>query len=214
MKHTYLYRSAEIRAYGWYAVCMGKLEKEAASRRKKGYLRDAVLAAVGMSGLLLVAMAAPNTLQLLDKTPIGKRFKDRTRSTLSRLAREGLITFEERAGKRYARITEKGRKTLALEQQKKALQAQKKKRWDRRYRIVIFDIAEVRRSTRIRLRETMRSAGFVRLQDSVWVYPYDCEDLIALLKADLHIGREVIYIIAETIENDGWLREEFNLLRA
>ena len=158
-------------------------------------------------------MAAPNAIQLLGKTSIGKRFKDQTLTTLSRLAKEGLIKFEKRGGKRYARITEKGRKVLALELQKKALQAQAKKRWDRRYRIVIFDIAEVRRSIRIRLREAMRAAGFVRLQDSVWVYPYDCEDFTALLKADLHIGREVIYIIAESIENDGCLREPFNLPR-
>lgn len=192
---------------------MGNIEKEALVRRRKRYVKDAVLAAVGISGLLLVAMAAPNALQLLDKTPVGKRFKDQTRTTLSRLAREGLITFEERYGKRYARITEKGRKVLAFEQQKKALQAQRKKRWDRRYRIVIFDIAESRRATRRQLRQTMEAAGFVRLQDSVWVYPYDCEDFTALLKADLHIGREVIYIIAESIENDDWLREQFNLPR-
>jgi len=189
------------------------MEREALVRRRKGYVKDAVLAAVGLSGLLLVAMAAPNAIQLLGKTSIGKRFKDQTLTTLSRLAKEGLIKFEKRGGKRYARITEKGRKVLALELQKKALQAQAKKRWDRRYRIVIFDIAEVRRSIRIRLRETMRAAGFVRLQDSVWVYPYDCEDFTALLKADLHIGREVIYIIAESIENDGRLREHFNLPR-
>ena len=189
------------------------MEREALVRRRKGYVKDAVLAAVGLSGLLLVAMAAPNAIQLLGKTSIGKRFKDQTLTTLSRLAKECLIKFEKRGGKRYARITEKGRKVLALELQKKALQAQAKKRWDRRYRIVIFDIAEVRRSIRIRLRETMRAAGFVRLQDSVWVYPYDCEDFTALLKADLHIGREVIYIIAESIENDGRLREHFNLPR-
>ena len=59
----------------------------------------------------------------------------------------------------------------------------------------------------------MRAAGFLRLQDSVWVYPYDCEDFVALLKADLRLGREMLYIIAEKIENDGWLRQEFNLPR-
>lgn len=192
---------------------MGILEREAKVQRRKKYVKDAVLAAVGISGLLLVAMAAPNALQLLDKTPIGKRFKDQAKTALSRLARAGLIRFEERSGKRYARLTEKGRHALALERQKKALQAQRKKRWDKRYRIVIFDIAEVRRAKRIQLRSAMQSAGFVRLQNSVWVYPYDCEDFTALLKADLHIGREVIYIIAEKIENDVWLREHFNLPR-
>src|SRR3989344_3993740 len=105
---------------------MGSIEKEALTRRRKGYVKDAVLAAVGISGLLLVAMAAPNAIQLLGKTSIGKRFRDQTLTTLSRLAKEGLICFEERQGKRYARITEKGRKVLALEQQKKALQSARK----------------------------------------------------------------------------------------
>jgi len=192
---------------------MGKLEKEAAEQRRKGYIKDAVLAAVGTAGLLLVAMAAPNALQLLGATPVGKRFNNQALTTLSRLARSGLIQFEERGGKRYARITEKGRKILALEQQKKLLQSQRKKRWDRRYRIIIFDIAEARQAIRFRLRRGMQAAGFVRLQDSVWLYPYDCEDFVALLKADLHIGKDVIYIIAEKIENDGWLREQFDLPR-
>ncbi|HEY4487425.1 MAG TPA: CRISPR-associated endonuclease Cas2 [Candidatus Paceibacterota bacterium] len=192
---------------------MGKLEKEAVQVRRRGYLRDAVLTAVGGAGLLLVAMAAPNVLQLLGKTPIGKRFKDQTRSTLSRLAKDGLIRFEERGGKKFARLTDKGRDALAFEQQKRMLQEGRKKRWDRRYRIVSFDIAEKKRAVRIRLRTIMQSTGFIRLQDSVWVYPYDCEDFIALLKADLEIGKEVVYIIAETIENDQWLRDHFSLPR-
>ena len=53
--------------------------------------------------------------------------------------------------------------------------------------------------------------GFVRLQDSVWVYPYDCEDLITLLKADFRVGKDVLYLIVDSIENDKYLRAEFNL---
>ncbi len=57
----------------------------------------------------------------------------------------------------------------------------------------------------------MRELGFARLQDSVWVYPYDCEDLMALLKADLKIGMAVLYMIVEHIENDKHLRAHFSL---
>ena len=53
--------------------------------------------------------------------------------------------------------------------------------------------------------------GFLRLKDSVWVYPYDCEDLVTLMKADFKIGKDILYIIAETIENDSWLKKEFGL---
>ena len=53
--------------------------------------------------------------------------------------------------------------------------------------------------------------GFVRLQDSVWVYPYDCEDLIVLLKADFKIGKDVLYMIVDEMEGDTHLRKEFGL---
>ena len=192
---------------------MGKLEREATRTRRLGYLQQAILGTIAVSGILLVSVAVPAVVKVLSMTSIGKRLNERVLSALTRLARNGLIAFEERGTKRYARITEKGRAALQLQQQQMLLQTTRKRRWDRRYRLVIFDIAEAKRTIRIRLREMMRAAGFLRLQDSVWVYPYDCEDFVALLKADLRLGREMLYIIAEKIENDGWLRQEFNLPR-
>lgn len=50
-----------------------------------------------------------------------------------------------------------------------------------------------------------------RLQDSVWIYPYDCEDLVALMKADLRIGADVLYMIVERLERDKYLRRHFGL---
>ena len=124
---------------------------------------------------------------------------------------QGLIEFERREGKSYARITPAGKRVLAFEEQKTALNNKKKRQWDKRWRVIIFDIPEKRRRTRDRLRITMRELGFAHLQDSVWVYPYDCEDLVALLKADLKIGAAVLYMVVEHIENDKRLRAQFAL---
>jgi DNA-binding transcriptional regulator PaaX len=76
---------------------------------------------------------------------------------------------------------------------------------------LIFDIPEYRKSTRDRIRETLRIIGFVRLQDSVWAYPYDCEDLITLLKADFKIGKDMLYLVVEAMENDASLRRHFGI---
>ena len=191
---------------------MGTLETTAQYQRRKGYLQHTVLTVVGVTGILLVTMAAPNTLQLLDKLGwMKKRLGEQVRSALTRLARNDLIVFEERNGKRYARITEKGKRALAFERQKITLQTFRSKRWDKRFRIVMFDVSEKRRAIRVRLREIMRASGFLRLQDSVWVYPYDCEDFVALLKTDLRLGKEVLYTIVESIENDAWVRKHFGL---
>ena len=55
--------------------------------------------------------------------------------------------------------------------------------------------------------------GFTYLQDSVWVYPYNCEDLIALLKSDFKVGKDLIYIVAEEIEYEKGLLENFKLTK-
>ena len=84
-------------------------------------------------------------------------------------------------------------------------------RWDGKWRLVVFDIREYKRAVRDKVRNELSAFGFRRLQQSVWVYPYDCEEMVVLLKADHRIGREVLYITAGKIENDLWLRSEFGL---
>jgi len=191
---------------------MGKLEKKSKRARRIGVIQAGLLTAVALSAVVVSAGAVPHATQLLRYLPghkKGARFTYRTKSALSRLAVMGLITFEERGGKRYARLTKEGRRVLDIEAAK--TQIQKKRRWDRKWRIVIFDIPERRRNIRIRLRKFMASCGFVRLQDSVWVYPYDCEDLVTLMKAEFHIGVDVLYLIVEQLEHDKYLREHFHL---
>lgn len=165
-----------------------------------------------LGGVVLIAATIPNAAQLLKFFPgfkKGARFNYRIKSVLGRLAEKGCIVFVEKNGKRYARITEKGEQMLRFETEKTAMA--KKRRWDRRWRIVIFDIPERRKSVRSKLRRYMQEYGFVRLQDSVWVYPYDCEDLIALVKASFRIGADVLYLIVERLERDAHLREHFAL---
>lgn len=191
---------------------MGQLEKEARSERRKGYLQQAVLGTVAVAGVIAIAMVAPNLLQLSGGFSRNRnRFSEYTHSAATRLANRGFVTFEQKNGKKYLRITEAGRRFLLQEELKFSLRNAGKKRWDRRWRMVVFDIPERRRGVRGRLRQTMRSLGFLRLQHSVWIYPYDCEDLLTLLKADLHVGKDVVYAIVERIENDAWIKRHFGI---
>ena len=103
------------------------------------------------------------------------------------------------------------KKILDLNREKIKLVDTKPKKWDRRYRMVMFDIPERRNRIRKLLRFEMQEVGFLRIQDSVWVYPFDCEEFISLLKADLRIGKDVLYAVVEEIENDKWIRQHFNL---
>lgn len=77
--------------------------------------------------------------------------------------------------------------------------------------MLTFDIAEMQRSDRTLLREQLKKLGFMRLQQSVWVTPHECEEFVSLLKAEFRFGRQVVYVVAQTIEDDGPLRKYFNL---
>lgn len=192
---------------------MGIVEKEAKKIRRLRAFQQGLLAAAAIGGVVLIAATIPNAAQLLRYMPgykKGARFNHQAKTALGRLAAKGLIRFEERDGKRYARVTEAGEQILELESLREK-SIQKPKRWDGRWRVVLFDIPERRRGVRNRLRLFMQEYGFVRLQDSVWIYPYDCEDLIALAKANFKIGFDVLYMIVEHLERDKYLREHFKL---
>ncbi len=192
---------------------MGVIEKEAKKIRRLRAFQQGLLAAVAIGGVVLVAATIPNAAQLLRYMPgykKGARFNYQAKTALGRLAARGLVTFEERNGRRYARVTEAGEQILALESAREA-RSRKPRRWDGRWRVVLFDIPERRRGIRNRLRLFMSEYGLVRLQDSVWIYHYDCEDLIALAKANFRVGIDVLYMIVERLERDKHLREHFGL---
>ncbi len=178
-------------------------------------LKHALLATLAVSGVLALAIMAPNTLQLLKyviKTPQQK--KNRLyyiKSTIHQMAKKGLVSLEKnQAGQTMVQLTPKGREELK-HYAHGVLKIEKPKHWDKKYRLIIFDIKEWKRKTRDGLRQWLEHLGFVRLQNSVWVYPYPCREIIVLLKSNFKIGKEVLYITADEIENDYWLRQKVNL---
>ena len=186
------------------------MEKEAVLKRRKDYLQQAVLSAIGIAGILAVGLVAPNTLQLLGKIT-SRRFPYQTTSVLSRLAKKGYVRIVLTGGKKYVEITSLGQRALDVSVQKNILQNKQKRKWDKRWRMVLFDIPERRKKDRDYLRRTMIEAGFLCFQDSVWVFPYDCEELITLLKIERRYGNAVRYAIVEKLENDSAVKRYFKL---
>ncbi|MEK7515677.1 MAG: CRISPR-associated endonuclease Cas2 [Patescibacteria group bacterium] len=191
---------------------MGIMERSAKRERRIGAFQQAMLYAA-LGGVMIAIGAVPDfrkVLKYYTGAKKGARFNYRVKTVLGRLVAKGLITFDERDGRKYARLTDAGKQVLELESLKDP-KMRRPKRWDKRWRVVIFDIPERRRNVRVNLRRFMEEYGFVRLQNSVWIYPYDCEDLIALAKANLRIGADVLYMIVERLEHDKHLREHFGL---
>ncbi|MDO8492773.1 MAG: CRISPR-associated endonuclease Cas2 [bacterium] len=191
---------------------MGKLEKESYKRSRRAYLQRAILKSVAIAGAISVAVVAPNAMQILKMLGVDKKLNRNTKQGINvsrrRLVEHGLIAYAKNG---FLKLTKRGeQKLLMLE--KYDYKIPHPKRWDKKWRVLIFDIPEKKRQLRDKVRLTLLSIGFKRLQDSVWVYPYDCEDLITLIKADFKIGKDLLYLIVDSIENDRSVREWFGLI--
>ncbi len=190
---------------------MGRLEIENEAEIRATKIQRVVLQTIATAGILSVALLAPNALQMLKVFGYNTNNKKNNGRSINnsrkRLIQKGLVEY---SGSGFLVLTDLGKKVLNKFENKN-FKISKPAKWDNKWRILIFDIKEKNRRTRDNIRRILVSIGFVRLQNSVWVYPYDCEDLVNLLKADFKIGRELLYIIADKIEREKVLLEHFEL---
>ena len=129
---------------------------------------------------------------------------------IEKLKDDGLIELQQDGDSHFFVLTPKGDARLAIHDKTNLLEPSNKK-WDGKWRVVIFDIKESERATRDRLRERLTDIGFIKIQNSVWIFPYDCEEFIFLLKTDFELGRNVLFMTVDKLENDKWVRKTFGL---
>ena len=108
-------------------------------------------------------------------------------------------------------LTDKGKKTMLLynfEQMKipKAI------RWDKKWRIITFDIPERLKNARNALREKLLYLGFAKYQKSVFIYPYKCKNEVDFVVEFLNLRPYVRYIEADSCDDDLNFRKYFELL--
>ena len=188
---------------------MGKLEEESRKRHRKTRIQESILLTLASGGRMGSDLIINRVLDALLGTELSEydRKREVVKSATARLERNGLVTFHDR----HFTLTKRGRKILDDWQMSRYVINQPRK-WDKKWRVIIFDIPEKRKRMRERARSILIAASFRRLQDSVWVYPYDCEEVISLMKTDLGISKDMLYMIVDQIENDRFLRMDFNLI--
>jgi len=148
---------------------------------KKIILLAAASAAAG--GLAFTLAAMPGLAPALKPFVEWYKKQDRKgryriRKTFEQLRRERLIEIEEMAdGKTKIVLTENGKKKV-LKYQLEDIRIKPMKNWDKKWRMIIFDIPESQKKARNALRDKLKELEFYQLQKSVWIHPYECEDEI------------------------------------
>ncbi len=87
-----------------------------------------------------------------------------------------------------------------------------KEPWDKKWRIVTFDIPEKIKKVREAFRHHLKNLGFKELHRSVFVLPYNCKKEVEYIVEFYNARRFVRYIEAIHIDNELAIKHEFDLI--
>ncbi len=174
-----------------------------------------LLAAVAAAPILFVAAAAPNILSGVGKFKKHKKYsKKQIRIAFNNLKQRKLIEIIQIGkGKYKVRLTNKGKKRIK-DFSFEILRIEKPKKWDEKWRILIFDIpAKPKKYHQAReaLRRKIKELGFYQIQKSVWAYPYECEDEILFISELFNVQQNIEIITAEKLLHQEKIRKFFKL---
>lgn len=122
-----------------------------------------------------------------------------TRS-LKGLSDTGLVETHHSGRQTYASLTKDGKRKLhsiSLESDAALVDPN----WDGKWRIVMLDLPEDRKTEREGLRYLLKKAGFVCLKNAVWISPQPFEHLFMNIKKDLDLTTEIMIFVTDTLDS-------------
>ncbi len=174
---------------------------------------DRLLDGLLMLGAVGLSIAAPNSLVALEK-PLSKfltgREKQREAARVAKyLKQQKLVTVSPQENGRYlVTISDKGASRARLVQLER-LEIPKTE-WDKKWRLVMFDIPEKHKTIRDYISKQLRLVGFKQLQRSVFIYPYPVDEFIALIKELFpEVENNFVYLTAEDLDHHNKLVNQF-----
>lgn len=173
----------------------------------------AVFGGAVLPGVLKVVKEFSDELDSMDSNK-KKIYRKKISNSLSDMKRRNFVkVIKNKNGKVSVKLTNKGLKRVR-EYSLEALEIKKPNKWDKKWRILIFDIPATSanfNSAREALRRKIKDLGFFQVQKSVWIYPYECEDELLFVAEMFGIQKYVEIIVAEKILHEKELKKKFKL---
>ena len=186
-------------------------------RERTSALIDALLRFVAVGGTITASLALPGLIIGLDK-PLQKFIKsldsrDRQReiNRVLRYMKQKDLIRHSGAGRFEHGITisKRGRDRLAKINFKN-LKINQPKKWDEKWRLVVFDIPESEKFARDSLTLTLHRLGFQPLQRSVWIFPHPCHEEIEAACLYHKVDKYVTYLETSYIDKEKKLKSKFS----
>ena len=182
---------------------------------EKSAIIDGLLKLIALGGITATALLAPNAVQIFDK-PLKKYFAKLDERERQRELQRAIAYM-----KHYRLITENYEHGLAISSKAKdrliksnirEIAIKTPKKWDRKWRIIFFDIPEPRKSSRDAFAAKIRSLGFKVMQRSVFVHPFSCREQVKTIAEYYGVARYVTYIVTDHLDNEKALIKRFKHL--
>jgi len=179
---------------------------------KAGKITKNILKGLLIAGVVCIAASSPyfavnlcRNISLSSKRKNFVKAKDfQFNNAFYYLKRNGYLNIKRKNHQIYVSLTQEGKKKAGkflIDD----LEIKKPRKWDKKYRILIFDIPNKFRIKRDALRGKLKELGFYKIQQSVWAHPYDCEKEINLLREFFGLSGQQLILITGEIENDKFL---------
>lgn len=175
-----------------------------------------LLMALALGAIPIAGAVAPGLLYLMKERRYPKQYtKRQLQYSLRNLRQRKLVEIIEEGDKKFKiQLTNKGKKRIK-ELCFETMKIKKPVRWDKKWRILIFDIPtkpKIYHQAREALRHKIKELGFHQLQRSVWIHPYPCEDEILFVAELFNVQKYIEILTVEKLLHEHNLKRIFRLL--
>jgi CRISPR-associated endonuclease Cas2 len=136
--------------------------------------------------------------------------RNRVWKAIKYLEEQNRINMRRVDDRYFLEVTEEGE--LKIEEEEVwELTIRKPKKWDGKWRIVMFDVPMSLSKNRVLFKQKLQQLGFIQYQMSVFVYPFDCREEVEHVATWCGILNYVKFIVADDLSDSEILARHFNV---
>jgi len=176
---------------------------------KRGELALVILKGFVAGGLFVAILALPGLAQVLVLfKPKNYQERFRVKRTILSLEKRGLLKISSKNG--ALSLTDSGKKEVDRNKIYD-LHVKPQKTWDGMFRVIIFDIPNTKKSVRNAVNFHLKRMGFMPIQKSTFITPFECRDELDMLGKYLNVRNNLKYLLVKKIDGEQEIKKMFDL---
>jgi len=171
-----------------------------------------LLKSIVIGGVVLIAVTNPyfgiKAIEALQKDLERKKWRQIKNSLYYLRSRGAIEAIQMPDGSFTVTATATGKK-IAEKYDLENMRIERPDRWDGYWRILSFDIPANKKLARQTLLGKLKDLGFIMLQKSIWIHPFDCQKELAVISKAFEVEPYVNFIVAKELDKSYKVRKEF-----